>query len=463
MDRSHASSAITTPVRPGSPDGEAITPLPERNPNPFLSYSNSPYASNLQSARGSSTGVNSLRPRYFQSRRIDKNAVERPWLDKKNRDPREKWVWILPLIGIFAGLALSGFLIYDGLHALTNHVYCPVLDADFTAGATLDPKVWQQEVETGGFGNGQFEITTNDGENAFVKDGLLQIHPTLQDQKLIDTNNVINLTATKQCTSNIVSDCVAVTNTTNGTIVNPVKSARINTSPGAKIKYGRVEVVAQLPAGDWLWPAIWMLPVNNTYGPWPASGEIDIMESRGNNYTYAEGGNNIVDSTLHFGPDPSEDGWWTNIVKRHAKLTTFSAGYHTYGVEWSEKYIFTYIDTRLLQVIYTEFNMPFWNRGQFPPSNENGTRLANPWDGPGTSDATPFDQDFYLIINVAVGANNGWFTDGIGGKPWVDKSPTAARDFWNAQDQWLPTWQQGGATLNIKSVKMWQQKGYNGC
>ncbi|KAK0767477.1 Beta-1,3-glucan-binding protein, partial [Friedmanniomyces endolithicus] len=77
-----------------------------------------------------------------------------------------------------------------------------------------------------------------------------------------------------------------------------------------------------MPAGDWLWPAIWMLPVNSTYGPWPASGEIDIVESRGNNHTYPQGGNNIVSSTLHWGPDPGDDGWYMNNVKREALHTT---------------------------------------------------------------------------------------------------------------------------------------------
>lgn len=55
------------------------------------------------------------------------------------------------------------------------------------------------------------------------------------------------------------------TNTTNGTIVNPVRSARINTKKGASIKYGRVEVVAKLPVGDWLWPAIWYVQETNNY------------------------------------------------------------------------------------------------------------------------------------------------------------------------------------------------------
>lgn len=56
----------------------------------------------------------------------------------------------------------------------------------------------------------------------------------------------------------------------------PVKSGRINTKKGATVRYGRVEVTATLPSGDRIWPAIWMLPVNTSYGSWPRSGEIDI-------------------------------------------------------------------------------------------------------------------------------------------------------------------------------------------
>lgn len=263
------------------------------------------------------------------------------------------------------------------------------------------------------------------------------------------------------CSSTVWSDCVAVTNTTNGTIVNPVKSGRISTKKGASIKFGRIEVEAILPDGDWLWPAIWMLPVNNTYGAWPASGEIDIVESRGNNYTYPQGGNNIVSSTLHWGPDSDNDGWYQNNNKRQALHTSWSSKKHTYGVEWSSKYIFTYIDTRLLQVMYVGFTKPFWTKGNFPAADTNGTRLVNPWASTGR-DNTPFDQDFYLIINVAVGGTNGWFDDGVASKPWVDASATAKRDFWNARNQWQPTWEKNGQ-MTIKSVKMWQEKGYNGC
>ena len=305
-------------------------------------------------------------------------------------------------------------------------------------------------------------MTTDSDENSFVKDGMLVIKPTLQDESLIQENSVINLLKDGTCTSDQWSNCVAVTNTTNGTIVNPVKSARLTTKIGATIKYGRVEVEAKLPAGDWLWPAIWMMPVEDTYGPWPASGEIDIMESRGNNWTYkVQGGNNIVSSTLHWGADPGTDQWWQNNVKREALHTTYSDSWHTFGLEWSEKYIFSYIDTRLLQVLYTNFDKPFWQKAEFPPSDANGTLIVDPWSQTG-NDATPFDQDFFLILNVAVGGTNGWFEDGVADKPWVDASETAKRDFWTARDQWLPTWEENGQ-MEVRSVKMWQQKGYNGC
>lgn len=306
-------------------------------------------------------------------------------------------------------------------------------------------------------------MTTSTKENAFVKDGMLHLKPTLQDPQYINQDHIIDLLKDNTCTSSLPRNCIIATNTTTGnaSIVNPVKSARINTKAGASILYGRVEVEAKLPAGDWLWPAIWLLPKDNVYGDWPRSGEIDIMESRGNNYTYAQGGNNIVSSALHWGPNSANDAWWRNNVKRKALHTTYASGFHTYGLEWSEKYIFTYIDSRLLQVMYTQFKRTLFDVGQFPLSDSNGTRLEDPWKDSENVQA-PFDQEFYLILNVAVGGTNGWFEDGKSGKPWVDGSPNAKKDFWNAREVWFPTWEKDGQMV-VKSVKMWQQKGYNGC
>lgn len=316
---------------------------------------------------------------------------------------------------------------------------------------------------TGYHSNGQFEETTVTNENVFVDktDGHLTIRPTLQDSDLIYHDTIINLTKMGICSSSVWSDCVAVTNVTNGTIVNPVRSGRLTTRLGPHIKYGRVEVTATLPAGDWQWPAIWMLPVNATYGPWPASGEIDIMESRGNNYTYPQGGDNVMSSTLHWGPSPATDAWWRTNNKRTALHSTYADGPHVYGMEWSETYIFTYVDSRLLQVLYFDFWGDLWQRGGFPLTDANGTPYVDPWSQTGRP-STPFDQDFYLVIDLAVGATNGWFEDGINGKPWVDQSPTAKLDFWNLQDVWYPTWIDSG-DFKISRVQMWQQQGYNGC
>ena len=117
--------------------------------------------------------------------------------------------------------------------------YCQILDEDFSGG--FNTNVWTKEAEVGGFGNGEFEQTTTTDENVFIQGGQLVIKPTLQDAKLIDTNNIINLTAQGICTeaTQLWSSCVTSTNTTNGTIVQPVKSGRINTKKGATIKYGK--------------------------------------------------------------------------------------------------------------------------------------------------------------------------------------------------------------------------------
>ncbi|KAI0204079.1 concanavalin A-like lectin/glucanase domain-containing protein [Astrocystis sublimbata] len=456
---SFPSTTNGTPLRPGTPNtdrspfgDDRIEPHGSHQAgglNPFTSPSISRPGSSFDGS--SALGEVPRGQRYFHSRRVKKGEVEKPWLEKV--DPKEKWVTILPVIGIFVGLAISGILVWDGIRSVVKHKYCVVLEDTFSS---FDTNVWTKEVQVGGFGNGEFQQTTDTDENVYVENGHLFIKPTLQDAALINKDNVINLLKDGTCTSTRYSDCVAATNTTagNATIVPPTRSGRINTKKGAAIKYGRVEVVAKLPEGDWLWPAIWMLPVEDTYGPWPLSGEIDILESRGNNRSYGQGGNNIASSALHWGPDPATDAWWRTNVKREALHTTYAAGFNTFGLEWSQKYLFTYVNSRLLQVLYTNFDQYLWERGNFPAANSNGTRLSDPWTQTGRKNA-PFDQKFYLILNVAVGGTNGWFEDSKSGKPWLDASPNAKKDFWNAQDSWFPSWK--NPALEVKKVSMWQQ------
>ena len=146
-------SAVDSPRRPGSPE-DPIQPVPRHNENPFASGTSTPgFFSRPQSVTASSSALNlhqqEMSQRYFHSRRVKKGEVERPWLNKK--DPREKWVTIIPLIGLALGFALAGFLVYDGLKSVTFHDYCKVLEDDFSGG--LNSKIWTKEAEVGGFGS----------------------------------------------------------------------------------------------------------------------------------------------------------------------------------------------------------------------------------------------------------------------------------------------------------------------
>ena len=149
-------------------------------------------------------------------------------------------------------------------------------------------------------------------------------------------------------------------------IINPIQSARIRTAKSFSFKYGRVEVRAKLPKGDWIWPAIWMLPELQAYGKWPASGEIDIMESRGNAAGYSAGGVDTFGSTLHFGPFFGEDRY--DLAHAEKKAPTgrdFSQDFHVFGLEWSADSIFTYLDTRDNVVLRMPLNESLWNKAGF--------------------------------------------------------------------------------------------------
>jgi hypothetical protein len=145
-------------------------------------------------------------------------------------------------------------------------------------------------------------------------------------------------------------------------------SARLK-SEGLKVfTYGRYEIRAKLPASQGTWPAIWMLGANFPTVGWPAAGEIDIMEQKG-------GDKNTVLSTIHYPGNSGGDAPTQGI-----ELTTSTTEFHNYTLEWSAAEIKFAIDD---QVYHT---------------------LAN--------DATlPFNADFFLILNVAMGGTLGGTVD----------------------------------------------------
>ncbi|KAJ3510028.1 hypothetical protein NMY22_g16100 [Coprinellus aureogranulatus] len=343
---------------------------------------------------------------YWGGGKAPNNSEEKPWTVK--RQPYTLRSYLTTLFFIFLGAAGGAalcFFGYTSVPLLDEGKLCMVLDEQFNGGS-LDEGVWNREVQLGGFGNGQFEMTTNDDENLFFANGQLYIHPTLTTDILPNILDQANYT---------LPDC---------RVINPVRSARINTKGKKSIKYGKVEVKAKMPQGDWLWPAIWMMPepvVDNNrgsfdeegvYGKWPLSGEIDIVEARGNAPEYPHQGRNYVRSSLNYGPLPSLYrqiyGW------QSMKRSSYSDSFHTFTLEWTDTFMRMYVDKRvtaMLEVNHLNENKGsgktrggFWARGRFPKTAVNGSEevvVENVWERKGGGANAPFDQPFYLIINLA--------------------------------------------------------------
>ncbi|KAJ3664408.1 hypothetical protein Zmor_008582 [Zophobas morio] len=345
-----------------------------------------------------------------------------------------------------------------GTHAPTGQICSGdlIFEDDFDI---LNLQKWNHEITVGGGGNWEFEWYTNSRYNSYVDGGSLFLKPTLvadengEDFLWSGHLDINGGSPADECTNPAWYGCIR--DGTQASYLNPVKSARVRTVYSFNFKYGKVEVRAKLPAGDWLWPAIWMMPRWNQYSSWPASGEIDIMESRGNRELVNASGVNIgtqlVSSTLHWGP-----AWNINMYQlTHAEKQNpvgFDADWHNYQLLWDENSLQFSVDDEVL----SRFEPPaggFWEWG-----NLDSSGFDNPWKR-SNSKLAPFDQEYYIILCLAVGGL-GYFPDDVtnpGGKPWLNTSPVATTDFWRGKDQWLPTWQleTDNAAFQIDYVRVW--------
>jgi len=206
-----------------------------------------------------------------------------------------------------------------------------------------------------GWGNEELQYYTNHVENAFVVDGSLHI------KAIKESYLGCGYTSAKLKTRK-----------------------RDGTELYAK-RYGRFEWRAKLPAGRGVWPALWMLPQEDKYGPWAASGEIDVMEAKGQETDRVHG-------TIHFG-----GRWPANAYK--GKEFMFPAGqatteFHTYAVEWEPGEIRWYVDDAEYAKQTSWWSTPKMdgNKGAKPTKEDE----LQPWPA-------PFDRPFYLVMNVAVG------------------------------------------------------------
>jgi len=241
-------------------------------------------------------------------------------------------------------------------------------------GSAIDTDKWSYEVNCNGGGNQEQQCYTAESENSFVSGGNLNIValPAAEDSPL------------------------------------PYTSARLNTKYKGDWKYGRFEMRAKMPQGQGTWPAFWMLPTDEVYGPWPKSGEIDIIEAVNLKVANLDGVEEAhVYGTLHYGlsaPDNSQSGK-AYLLPGDVNPAD---GFHTYTIEWQEGEIRWYVDGYLYatqRASEVRFNSKgesagLKHRGWFTEQYDIATgELGTVWD------SAPYDQDFHLLLNLAVGGS----------------------------------------------------------
>ncbi|WP_342805044.1 family 16 glycosylhydrolase [Alteromonas sp. M12] len=241
-------------------------------------------------------------------------------------------------------------------------------------GDSIDSTKWSHEVNCSGGGNNEQQCYTDSSENSFVADGMLNIvaKPAEEGAEL------------------------------------PYTSARLRTKYKGDWTYGRFEMRAKLPSGQGSWPAFWMLPTDEVYGSWPKSGEIDIIEAVNLGVVDADGNEEkYVHGTLHYGRD-----WPQNESSGKEYLLPDGANpaddFHTYAIEWQEGEIRWYVDGYLYatqmasEVRYNSKGEAsgLVHQGWFSEYFDIATGEKEVhWD------AAPFDQDFHILLNLAVGGD----------------------------------------------------------
>ena len=214
---------------------------------------------------------------------------------------------------------------------------------------TFDELVWSDEFDGDGLSADHWSYDTGTGNDGWGNNEAQYYTDRTENVRVAD--GLLSITAQRESFSG--------SNFTSGRIV---------TMDKFEFTYGRIEIRAKLPSGGGTWPALWMLGANFDEVGWPACGEIDMMEHVGNEPQR-------ILSALHF---PGNNGG--NAVTQSTTVAGVEEDFHVYKTEWSENTIRFYVDDEL----YHTFN------------NNAGI---------------PFNHDFFLIFNVAVGGTLGGTID----------------------------------------------------
>ncbi len=208
-------------------------------------------------------------------------------------------------------------------------------------GTELNMQDWNYEYHEPGWVNNELQEYVDSEENIYLEDGKLVI----QAIKTVAEDGTVSYT-----------------------------SGRINTQNKHDYKYGRFEARAKVPSGKGFLPAFWMMPTDESYyGQWPKCGEIDIMEVLGDQLATSHG-------TLHFGEPHTQSQGGYELASGD-----FASEFHVFSCEWEPGEIRFYVDGNL-----------FHTENDWFTRKEGFGEVAYP---------APYDQPFYMILNLAVGGN----------------------------------------------------------
>ena len=235
-------------------------------------------------------------------------------------------------------------------------------------GDTLDRSKWLPEQSCWGGGNNERQCYTDRPENIAVGNGSLILRA--REERYSGPSRPPEIAESP-----------------NPVLTQDYTSGKVRTRGLHAWRYGRIEARAKVPAGQGLWPAVWMMPAYDHYGGWPLSGEIDILETVNIGASCDECGESQVEnrtvSALHFG-DISPLNLYVDHKAPLADGSLPSDAFHVYSVEWGEGLIRFLVDDE----VRATFTPEDWNTA-------SEKAVGNP--------NAPFDRPFYVMANLAVG------------------------------------------------------------
>ena len=267
---------------------------------------------------------------------------------------------------------------------------------DFTSEG-LDTTKWKPEISCWGGGNNERQCYTSRPENVSIEDGIL------------------HLNARKETFSGPTFP-EGFPGAPGGERTQEYTSGKVRTRGLHSWKYGRFSARMKLPGGQGTWSAFWMMPADDFYGNWPLSGEIDIMEAINLETPCAECPNAIERRTsgaVHFG-DALPNNSYLYLNNEGDDIVGPSEEWHTYSFEWSENAMQWFVDDKIFMRI------------------ESDDWFTNAPEAAGRPYA-PFDQPFYLMMNLAVGGNLSEKKNGGGFDP--DSFPAVLLTDWVKVEQ----------------------------